>query len=381
MSINLLSNSDSYPIVIIPKKILTNFNKAPTIKEGCKEYNFEFPVEPKRDLNKYPTEPLPHSLELIKTSKVVADGNLGGCVLILSVPLALGLIAFFFFFISNSNIFEESANIFPLIIILVLITIVISSMGIREKKDSFYREIPKDENEYQSQLMEYQNKLQKFRNDYLEKVRKYEIEKVRINDFLTENYDNLQKSIFYKQLKSTVSIHKLSKNENRGKTEIFFFTKLYAYFKNQLKIDVIPDTGLNPFQPDFVIICNVTGFHIDIEIDEPYSVKKGLPIHHDRSNDNKRNEFFDGINWGVIRFSEKQIVENPDGCIKLINDVLNAVKTQDIKDIKHNIKVENKWTYEEALIMSENNYRNTYLPSNLKVTIKYTSNNHYDDDY
>lgn len=67
-------------------------------------------------------------------------------------------------------------------------------------------------------------------------------------------------------------------------------------------------------------------FYIDIEIDEPYSLIDGTIMHHDRTKNEERNLFFNEINWGIIRFTEKQIVETPAQCCSLINEVFNSVE-------------------------------------------------------
>lgn len=184
----------------------------------------------------------------------------------------------------------------------------------------------------------------------------------------------IEKLIFLENLKPVHSISKLLNQNTRGKSELFFLSKLFENFNSQIHMDVIPNIGKNPFQPDFVLICNETGFHINIEIDEPYSVNNGKPIHHDRSNDSERDRFFLESNWGVIRFSEKQIIENTNECIDLIKNLLFAIKNK--KDtLNHNVKPHSKWSYEEALIMSNNNFRNTYLPEDMKIKIKYDESN------
>ena len=65
--------------------------------------------------------------------------------------------------------------------------------------------------------------------------------------------------------------------------------------------------------------------HIDIEIDEPYSVNNE-PIHYiECDNDQKRNKYFIDHGWIVIRFSERQITLYPKGCLKIVEDVLSSI--------------------------------------------------------
>lgn len=148
-------------------------------------------------------------------------------------------------------------------------------------------------------------------------------------------------------------------NPQRGKSELFFLKHLYEVFERNVFIDYAPDVGNNPFQPDFIVRDNDLGLHLDIEIDEPYSLVDGKTIHHDRTKDGERNTFFNNLNWGVIRFTEKQILKSPKKCVKLIQDTLEAVRKR--KDfVKHDIEKEIFWTHEEALLMKLNNYRSSY---------------------
>ena len=152
-------------------------------------------------------------------------------------------------------------------------------MGIKEKTTTNYVEVPKDENEFQLELNKYNTRIAELKTEHLEKIKNYEIEKKIVETKIRANYDEVSNSLYINQLKSFVGVQKLKQNDNRGKSELFFLTKLHSKFKNQINVDVVPKVGMNPFQPDFVIICNETGFHIDIEIDEPYSVNNGIPIH------------------------------------------------------------------------------------------------------
>ena len=148
-------------------------------------------------------------------------------------------------------------------------------------------------------------------------------------------------------------------NSQKGKSEILFLEHLYNEFGRKVLIDYSPDIGKNPFQPDFILIDKKTGLYFDIEIDEPYSLINGKTIHHNRTKDTERNSFFNRINWGVIRFTEKQIVESPIKCVSLIKETLKAIHNRN-EYINHEIEIENFWTHEEALIMKMNDYRNSY---------------------
>lgn len=145
----------------------------------------------------------------------------------------------------------------------------------------------------------------------------------------------------------------------KGKSELTFLKYLYEEFGRNIFTDYSPNTGRNPFQPDFILFDPEINFYIDIEIDEPYSLLDGTTIHHDRTKDEERNSFFNQLNWGIIRFTEKQVTETPDKCCLLIKEVLHSIKNQK-EYIEHSINIESFWTHEEALIMKINDYRNSY---------------------
>ncbi len=145
----------------------------------------------------------------------------------------------------------------------------------------------------------------------------------------------------------------------KGKSELTFLKYLYEEFGRNIFTDYSPNTGRNPFQPDFILFDPEINFYIDIEIDEPYSLLDGTTIHHDRTKDEERNSFFNQLNWGIIRFTEKQVTETPDKCCLLIKEVLHSIKNQK-EYIEHGINIESFWTHEEALIMKINDYRNSY---------------------
>lgn len=233
--------------------------------------------------------------------------------------------------------------------------------------------IKKDTHEYDKELKEFKQQIEKIRDKC--KIEFIE-EKSIVTKIAEENRIHIEPKILLDKLKPNVLTIKKTNNDFRGKSELFFLTKLYNNFNSQVQVDVVPNFGKNPFQPDFVLICNKTGFHIDIEIDEPYSVDNGKPIHHDRSNDEDRNTFFLEMNWAVIRFSEKQIIENSEECICFIKSVLYSISNKK-NSFEHNLPLEKKWTYEEALIMSNSNYRNTYLPNAMKIKVNYNKNKDY----
>ncbi len=167
------------------------------------------------------------------------------------------------------------------------------------------------------------------------------------------------------QIKQPIS----SKNLYRGKSEAFFENYLKKYFGNNIYTDkALPVNKAqdNFYYPDFIYQDN--HFFVDIEIDEPYSLPNGYPVHY-QGVDNNRNMFFLRAGWHVIRFSEEQIMRQPAQCCRFLADFIQKKN----KENKHQISsksLENipllslktrHWTREEALYMFSNKYRESYL--------------------
>lgn len=387
---NLNTESNNYPIILIPEKIL-KFQKTKFDDIILALFlKLDYPI---LDLNVYKYHRLLDKKELISTADYLNPDieiddsysnffidkyelpkrpkkyknkveNNGGCLLylvsILVTAILIGVLLKF--------------SIALLFLLCMFFLGILFQDNIQISKTY---QIPIDDKVFKSNYNKFIDEV----NNLKDKAHfKYDSLKYEIDKEISSKRNEVENLMFINNLKPLSNINKLSIQNRRGKTELYFLSKLFENFNSQIHMDVIPDIGVNPFQPDFVVICNETGFHIDIEIDEPYSVNNGIPIHHDRSNDEERNRFFLEINWGVVRFSEKQIIENTNECIDLIKNLLFAIKNKK-ETLNHNVTPQSKWTYEEALIMSNNNFRNTYLPDNMKIKIKYDESNSKFNDY
>ncbi len=217
-------------------------------------------------------------------------------------------------------------------------------------------------------------------------LHRYEIEKLRIqtiNNLIV--YRNKLFSEFTKKssnYNNHKSIHKLSK----GVTEDLFFKRLNKeIFLKSCVINVTPDIDIdNSYLPDITLVLN-SGIKIDIEIDEPYIGSSGKPIHYlHNTKDYKRDSFFLSKGWIVIRFAEKQIIEDVDNCVAVIKNIEIALQNferplteqnliGDIVTLKH-------WTEQEAHEMAFGRYRNRYLNIELteKIRLEYEESEKYD---
>lgn len=180
-------------------------------------------------------------------------------------------------------------------------------------------------------------------------------------------------SVYMPQANSVIKFPRKGRFGTIGVSESQFKKYLENFFSSNKNIRLYDDRFLvisentAPYEPDFSLIDEATGnlnMFIDIEIDEPYDGKTREPLHF-IGLDHQRNQFFTKRGWIVIRFSEKQIVENPTGCCKFIADA--------IKRINNNFQISNElmnastlvtdefWSKEQSEYWAGINYRESYL--------------------
>lgn len=167
---------------------------------------------------------------------------------------------------------------------------------------------------------------------------------------------------------------------HRGIQEGSFEQLLSRFIKDPYEvrsdISLINDSDLY-YEPDIAIVHQGSPHvHIDIEIDEPYSVNNE-PIHYiECDNEQKRNNYFVDHGWIVIRFSERQITLCPKGCLKVVEDVLTSIDSSYLpEDVSQNEQIvpESHWSLEEARQMIATDERSKYL--GIDLTQKSVSNN------
>ena len=120
------------------------------------------------------------------------------------------------------------------------------------------------------------------------------------------------------------------------------------------------------YTTDFALIEPHTLLAIDIEIDEPYDGKSKKPHHcQDITKDERRNQFFNERGWVVIRFSELQIVSQPESCCKAISLLMSRLTGlevyRDRTSYLPNLKQDTTWTQKKATILARRRYREKYL--------------------
>jgi len=155
-----------------------------------------------------------------------------------------------------------------------------------------------------------------------------------------------------------------------GKSEDAFASYLESYFpgriRRQLEFPILQSDKGRSFSTDFAFVLDEIGLRIDIEIDEPYDLKKKRPTHcTDDHHDRYRNGFFLQGNWIIIRFAEEQVVRYPKSCCREIAFCVFQVTGLDrfLKPLVTEPVLQPlpQWTKKEARRMAKVNYRDTYF--------------------
>ncbi|PKD43710.1 endonuclease domain-containing protein [Rhodohalobacter barkolensis] len=149
---------------------------------------------------------------------------------------------------------------------------------------------------------------------------------------------------------------------NEGFSESFFYNYLILLFDENR---IITQHSVGIYYPDF-IIATENQFNLDIEIDEPYAFETREPIHYyfddtDIVADEIRNKFFKDHGWVVIRFTEKQILTQPESCcaeiIRVCKELYIPFNENCEVDIDLDISIEKMPSYNECLEAEKNKTR------------------------
>ena len=142
--------------------------------------------------------------------------------------------------------------------------------------------------------------------------------------------------------------------------------KLQGFYDN---FSLFVGNNSNPYEPDLAYIDAQKRIFIDIEIDEPYSGWERQPIHYKIRNgitvDDARNNYFTERGWTVLRFSEKQVHEQPKSCLKrvyqLLHEMDGSITMPQCLATEADISSNDMWTKEQAERMEQNKEREKML--------------------
>jgi hypothetical protein len=167
--------------------------------------------------------------------------------------------------------------------------------------------------------------------------------------------------------------YEIDTTANKGFSENYFLSYLLQWFPSPWRIleHCKFDHGHTP-TADFILIYDDLKLAVDLEIDEPYTLKENKPIH--TLEDPwyiKRDRLFLDFGFIVIRFAEYQIAKYPDHCclhiVRVLNQFLSSTikihipQTTSIKPLESSAWKVKAWTFTEAQIMAENQIRDQYL--------------------
>lgn len=307
-----------------------------------------------------PVKPTPPSPPLKPEKR--NDTSFFGCM---SVIVVVTLILM----ISNWDKMKgEAFTAIPLLLIVGIICIPLffsllnNGDGYEEELSKYYEELRK----FPQRQQEYKFLLEKYEQDQLQYKSLYNriMSPAKLSEFrggiIREKLKTLQP--YFMDIEDTDVVKK-------GASESYFVGVLQHFFWENLDSEVITDkkvpVGETFYYPD-IILRTPNGIYIDIEIDEPYNGATGEPIHYianGLSIDYKRNKFFQEHGWVVVRFSEKQIFDNPRACVEFLIQLESCILEMSFEDLcasddfvcpKWNEKLSHMWAYRK--------YRDSYVP-------------------
>lgn len=212
-------------------------------------------------------------------------------------------------------------------------------------------------------------------SQYKEALRQWEIDRAsfmtreRLRNYRKECYSKLERFDYHPSVLSDLGNEEI--DVLKGATESFFISALDSsglfHIHGPMHLSVY-----HTYYPDIVISSLDEKILFDIEIDEPYAFDAHNPIHYlderGTSIDYDRNIAFVSHGFCVIRFSEEEVIRFTKECIDYIQLILDSIRNgYDTIPIPPHVLVQDKWTYEEARRMANNEFRESYLPEDLQL--------------
>lgn len=352
MNIEFNNQHKNYPIVLIPEDICTYLKSEISESQIASELKIS---KPKKEIIKKPHKPSEYVSQKTTETKF-SEAN--GCMIIIVLLISIGIGA-------TADSFIEGLGLTLLIFALEAIGFWIGGISlIKFKDETKYTQIKRDSNQLKKMNLQYEQEIKKYNSDSEKAQMKYDLKLAEYKEKIEVNKSRIQKKLHKKSLKPLIVASRGKQSLKRGIAELKFLELLDNELKGSIFIDMVPQIDWSEnkqtYNPDFTMVCKKTNLHIDIEIDEPYTLKDKKPIHYIDSSDDKRNEFFLDNNWCVIRFSEKQIINETIECIETIKSVYNNIIEMN-PSYSTDLKPEPRWTYEESFIMQNNKFRENYL--------------------
>ena len=248
-------------------------------------------------------------------------------------------------------------------------------------KDSPRKEYPIQPNQeklnLQTDKKESNQKQEQTQQEFAKQIIKSEPNKEQTDElkilFTPNNHFAQEDNYVYPVVKmpksnSSLKLPRLGRSNQKGykENDLFNEIKLQIHdieLTNNVHM-VIPNYS-KPYEPDIVLFDKKLNLYIDVEIDEPYDGFYRYPTHNYRAEDdfkqdNIRDFFFKESGWVVIRFTEKQVHQQPDECIDYIKNVINSINNNEFSKTPK-CELENQWNENQCTQWQLNNYREKYL--------------------
>lgn len=298
----------------------------------------------------------------------------------------------FFFILFTYRRYKFSTILFIITLIFFTIFTISIYINIKEyRKNKKYLSLyPVLLNRYQHEMEEYEENLEIYNQD-LHNIKNF----IKSESYYsTKRFEFLKESGLLNSLKPTVDFI----NHRKGISEDGFLDYLQKYFSDEIITDKVIELfssqsynsyyedfysddsiQISAYSPDFIFQHKKSELVIDIEIDEPYTFDK--PIHYlNNEHDTKRNEYFLKHRWIVIRFSEEQVKNDPEGCCAEIASIIYYFTGDDsylekLKGVKR-VYTHRKWTESESIKLMNDNFRNY---ENVKMEDALSIPNYYKD--
>jgi hypothetical protein len=339
--------TNNYPLIFIPETFKDYKDHSPTINEFAELYGMKLPEQ-----DKFIYEPKePSKTKLVNKDEVYLKENTG-CLPIL---LLFGLpILFFYYTFSHGWNPKFFLGIGLIEVIFIPINFGIKNNLVSENLSN--EEYEKLLDEYQIEYLKYKYKLTTYEKNKL----LYNSEMKAICALYENNIVEAKQKIYHKKIHPYCEPILRTENKTRGKYDRHFADILKRCYPNSIvSLDLEPSGSIGWYQPDIVFTDKETNLSIDIEIDEPYVLNSGKPIHC-IGDDDDRNNYFLRENWVVLRFTERQIINHPDECCRLVFSIVQHVKFGIA--VENKVPIESRWTFEAAGLMAKDNYRQKYFP-------------------
>lgn len=199
--------------------------------------------------------------------------------------------------------------------------------------------------------------LQQKLEDYEARLNTYKEQLQHDYSIIFNNLSNIYKDLWREKIEPMAD-YTYECNPKKG----VFEEKLLRYFRIRYPSYIKGDTKIGPFFPD--ILLDIDGIaYIDIEIDEPYDLQTGDPIHQISGKDDLRNEFFRDCEIFVVRFAEFQICHYPNECISIVDAIVQFIKTGDpqcLSSIRDSVPPIKRWSNAQSRMMYMDSLRTTY---------------------